>query len=121
MRKGHDIAGRLIRLGAESLKLAAQLPKDVAAAHVAKQLGRAATGAGANYEEARGAESRRDFVHKLGVTEKELRETSYWIALVAARWEELAVRTTPISQEVDELISIVVASIRTARRNDERP
>ena len=50
--------------------------------HVALQLVRSATGGGANYEEARAAESRDDFIHKLGVAAKEIREAGYSLALV---------------------------------------
>jgi four helix bundle protein len=55
---------------------------DTAAKHVAKQLWRAVTGGGANYEEARGAESRADFVHKVRIATKELREAHYCLRVV---------------------------------------
>src|SRR5512145_304312 len=82
MRMGNDIAERLLELGLAAIRLASSLPKDPAARHVGLQLVRSATGAGANYEEARGAESRADFVHKLGIAAKEVRESRYWMSLV---------------------------------------
>lgn len=54
--------------------------KDTAAKHIA-QLVRAATGGGSNHEEARGAESRADFIHEVGIANKELREALYWLQL----------------------------------------
>jgi hypothetical protein len=66
-RKGDDIAERLLDAVDEVRQLLAGLRVDAASKHVAKQLWRAATGGGANYEEARGAESRADFVHKVRV------------------------------------------------------
>jgi four helix bundle protein len=49
--------------------------------HIARQLLRAATGGGANYTEARGAESRADFIHKLGIANQDVREALYWLQL----------------------------------------
>jgi len=81
-RKGDDIARRLMAFAVETLALAGQLPKSFVGRHVAAQWIRSATSAGANYEEARGGESRADFVHKLGVATKEIREVCYWVELV---------------------------------------
>jgi hypothetical protein len=64
-RKGDDIAERLLDAVEGVRQLLAGLHDDAAAKHVAKQLWRAVTSGGANYEEARGAESRADFVHKV--------------------------------------------------------
>lgn len=72
--KGDDIAERLVRLATGVVKLIDALPDTPAARHVAGQLLRSATSPGANYEEARGAESRRDFLHKLGIALKEIQE-----------------------------------------------
>jgi four helix bundle protein len=79
--KGEDIAARLRLFAAGAVQLCRALPDDSAARHIARQLLRAATGGGANYEEARGAESRADFIHKLGLANKEVREALYWLRL----------------------------------------
>ena len=84
MHKGSDIAERLLEFGLVSLRIAERLPREAAARHVALQLVRAATSGGANYEEARAAESRADFIHKLRVAAKEVREASYWVASSSA-------------------------------------
>src|SRR5687768_16943418 len=82
LRVGGDIAERLAKLSVASLRLAAGLPRNVAGRHVAAQLIRSATGGGANYEEGRAAESRNDFIHKVGIAAKEIRETVFWLELI---------------------------------------
>ena len=86
-RKGDDIAERLLDAVEGVRQLLPGLRVDAASKHVAKQLWRAATGGGANYEEARGAESRADVVHKIRVATKELRELDE--RLGAARHREV--------------------------------
>jgi four helix bundle protein len=114
MRIGDDIADRLLELGLAALRLASSLPRNPATRHVALQLVRSATGAGSNYEEARAAESRADFIHKLGIAAKEVRESRYWIALVErSRW--LKTDIGPLAEEARALGAILAASIRTAR------
>ena len=72
----------------------------------------------ANYEEARGAESRADFIHKVGIANKELREALYWLRLT----EEAALVTdselAALIREANELVAILTASIRTAKQRD---
>lgn len=120
MRKGDDLAARLRRFAKNTLDLASGLPKDYAASHIARQLVRAATGPGASYEEARGAESRQDFVHKLRVADKELREAMYWIMLIGERWPDRTETAAQMAREADELISILTASVRTAQSRSNR-
>src|SRR5437899_1927420 len=83
-RKGADISRRLLAIGAEVVRIGRALPTDMAGRHVAAQLLRSGTAGGANYEEARVAESRADFIHKLRVAAKELREAMYWLNLMQA-------------------------------------
>jgi len=66
----------------EIIKLVIQLNGSAVGRHIAGQLLRSSTSAGANYEEACGAESRPDFIHKLQIVLKELRETLYWLRLI---------------------------------------
>ncbi len=81
---------------------------------IVDQLVRAATSVAANYAEACAAESRRDFVHKMQICLKELRETSVWLEIL--RRIGAAERIVGLTGECDELTRIFVASIRTARR-----
>ena len=102
------------------LELASQLPKTFAGRHLSTQLVRAATSVGANYEEARAAESRSDFIHKLRIAAKEARESSYWLQL--ARRAELVTdgdrSLEALCSEAPQLAAILVASARTARANE---
>ena len=82
MRVGSEIADRLLKLAVAALRLAGRLPRDTAGRHISSQLVRCASGGGANYEEARAAESRDDFVHKVRIAAKEVRETVFWLALI---------------------------------------
>jgi four helix bundle protein len=113
--KGENISIRLRLFAAHVVRLCQALPKGPAARHIVGQLVRAATGGGANYEEARGAESRADFIHKVGVANKEMRETLYWLRLVNDA--ELAVDgdVNALVREADELIAILTASVKTAK------
>src|SRR5262245_19654954 len=116
MRIGGDIAERLLTLGVAAIRLAGRLPRDTAGRHVASQLIRCATGGGANYEEARAAESRNDFIHKVRIAAKEVRETVFWLALIQrSRWALPEI--DELLREVGDLAAILSASARTAHRN----
>jgi four helix bundle protein len=82
--------------------------------HIAGQLLRSATSPAANYAEACDAESRRDFIHKLKVCLKELRETWVWLRMAAELTK--SADSTSLINECNELIAIFVASLKTARR-----
>jgi four helix bundle protein len=114
LEKGRDIAERMLALGSEVVCVARRLPKDRWGRHISFQLVRAATGAGSNYEEARGAESRADFVHKVGVSIKELRETIYWLMLIA---KAFGANVDAPLDEANQLAAILMASKRTALSN----
>jgi four helix bundle protein len=113
--KGDEIADRLVGLAVAVIRLVDALPDTSAGKHVAGQLLRAGTSPGANYEEARGAESKRHFLHKIGVTLKELQETRYWLRVVAG---SNLLKNQPVDEilgEAEELCRIIGASKRTLR------
>jgi four helix bundle protein len=83
--------------------------------HLALQILRSGTAAPPNYAEARGAESRADFIHKLGIVQKELNETSVWLRIVFRINREKEEVIVAILQENVELARIITASIRTAK------
>jgi len=90
------------------------LPKTELASHIGLQLGRAATSAGANYSEACSAESKRDFIHKMQIVAKELRETEFWLRVIGRSQLVPPARLDQVLKEANELIAISVASSRTA-------
>jgi len=120
LRKGADIAARLLELASGVLRLVKTLPKDAAARHVSSQLVRSATAGGANYEEARAAESPADFIHKVGIAAKETRESVFWLRLIE-RARLSSMETAPLISEALQLTAILVASARTARTNLREP
>ena len=107
MPKGDDIAALLVTFAAGVIDLASDGPRDAAGRHIATQLIRSGTASGANYEEARGAESVRDFVHKLRIADKEMREARYWLELVAVSWSGQSVVARGLSREANELVGIL--------------
>lgn len=115
----NDLSDRLLDFAAEIIKLVTQIEKSATGQHISKQLMRSGTSAGANYEEACGAESRADFIHKLQISLKELRESVYWLRLIEKT--ELILSDYPsfpaLLQEAGELTNIVAKSIVTARKN----
>ena len=115
--KGDDIAARLVVLAVAVIKIVDALPDTVAGKHVGGQLLRCGTSPGANYEEARGAESRRDFLHKLGITLKELQETRYWLLVISGAGLVPGTALKVALSEVDELCRIIGTSKRTATAN----
>jgi four helix bundle protein len=105
---------RLIRHASTIVEVTSGLPKTLQAGHVSRQLLRAGTAAAANYAEARGAESRPDFVHKLRIVLKELNETVVWLKLIIEASMLPVERMTPILKENEELCRMIAASIKTA-------
>ena len=79
MRIQSDLSERHESFAAKVIKGIARIQRNFAGRHIAGQLIRSATSAGANYEEACGAESRQDFIHKLQIVLKELRESLFWL------------------------------------------
>jgi four helix bundle protein len=114
--KGDDLSERLLDFGVRAMKLVQALPKTFCGKHVASQLLRSATSAGANYEEARGGESKQDFVHKLAVAWKEIRESWYWLRLIHRSELIKPTRMTKLLSESDELSRILSRSLQTARQ-----
>jgi len=117
----NDLEDRLIRFAVRAIKLADQLPKSVIGNRLKDQLTRASSSAALNYGEAQSAESRKDFVHKTKVVLKELRESNVALKMIDALKLVKEPNDLPfLLNEANELISIFVTSVQTARRNDER-
>lgn len=116
MAKGDDIEERLVAFAVAVINLSAHLPKSYAGKHIAQQMLRSGTSPAPNYAEARAAESRKDFVHKLRVALKELNETHVWIKIIRRSQMLPTDILDPVQQECQELCKIINASTQTARR-----
>ena len=115
-----DLEDRLLEYAAAVIRLVEELPKTRAGNHVAAQLLRSGTSPLPNHGEAESAESPADFIHKLKVCLKELRETKRWLRLVLRIPALPDSAVDPLLRETVELIRIFVASIRTAgKRNNQ--
>jgi four helix bundle protein len=114
MAKGDDIYERLINYGVEAVKLCNSLPKTKEANHMGGQLMRCATAGAANYAEARAAESRQDFVHKLGIVLKEIDESLAWIETLRRLNLVPGQRLDRLASEGHQLARIIMASKKTA-------
>jgi four helix bundle protein len=119
--KEFNLEDRLIDFAVRILHVAESLPKTKAGNHIAGQLIRCGTAPAPNYGEAQDAESRADFIHKMKVSLKELRETRIWLLIIGkANLLKLASKLEPLIDESNQLISIFVASVKTAKRNKRK-
>ncbi|MBI5361188.1 MAG: four helix bundle protein [Planctomycetes bacterium] len=85
--------------------------------HISNQLLRAGTSACSNYEEARGAESRADFIHKLRIVLKEIREALFWLKLTQKSEILSEYKTDGLIDETKQLSKIIAKSIITANEH----
>ncbi len=113
-----SLENRLIEFAVRVIKLAESLPKTSIGVHLKGQLNRSGTSPALHYGEAQSAESRNDFVHKMKVCLKELRETRIGLLIILkAELIKPPVKLEPLINESNELISIFVKSIDTASKN----
>lgn len=115
-----DLSERLWQFAARVGKVVDALPDTRLGRHVAGQLVRCGTAAPPNYEEGCAAESRADFVHKLGVALKELKETRGWLHFIIIADLLTARQISSLPDEGKELSNIVAKSIITAKSNRRR-
>jgi four helix bundle protein len=114
-----QIEDRLIDFGARIIFLSDQLPQTRASLHIAQLILRAGTSPAPNYGEARGAEHRADFAHKLGIALKELNETTVWLKMIVRAKLVTGEAVRLLLDECQQLARIINASIQTARRNEQ--
>jgi len=116
MAKGDDIQERLIQLAVDVVRICDNLPHAQAAGQLASQLLRSGTAPAPNYAEARGAESDRDFIHKLGIVLKELNESLVWLNLIEKGSLLPKEEITRVQEECTILCRIIAASINTVKK-----
>jgi four helix bundle protein len=111
---------RLVSFAVKIIELVGRLPKTSAGRHVSGQILRSGTSPAPNYGEARGAESRADFIHKLRIAIKELNETDIWLLIILEARMAPTVLIENLVKEGRELACILGASIRTAQAKASR-
>ncbi len=119
-KREYDLEERLLEYSVRIIKLVEKLPNTRTGNHVAGQLMKSGTSPYANHGEAQAAESLKDFIHKMRICLKELRESKRWLRLI----QRVPLIKPPdkvddLLQETEELIKIFATSIRTAEKNRE--
>ena len=113
----YDLEDRLIEFAVRIIDTADALPKTAASKNLSGQIVRSGTSPALNYTEAQSAESQADFVHKMKVCLKELRETFVCLKIIQRKGYFKETRLEPLLKENNELVSIFVKSIQTAKNN----
>ena len=117
-RRRYDLQDRFVDYAVRIIELSESLPETKAGKHICSQILRSGTSPAPNYGEAQGAESKADFIHKLKIALKELRETEVWLKIIVrAKLTDPSEKMNALLKETDELISIVFKSIGTAKKN----
>ena len=117
-KKTFDLQERLIDFSVRVMVVTENLPSGRLGNHIAGQLIRSGTSPAPNYGEAQSAESRKDFIHKLKIALKELRETHVWLLMIQRKpLLDSPNRLSPLIDECNELIAIFVRSIQTTKDN----
>ena len=110
---------RTTRFALEIIKLCSELPKNMPAQILGRQILRSCTSVGAQYREAKRAKSVADFVSKIEGALQEIEETSYWLELLTGSALVAARRAAPLVIEAGELTAMLAASARTAKRRKQ--
>lgn len=117
-----DLEKRLLDFAAAIISISEGIRPSRAGTHVGHQLLRSGTAPYAIHGEAEGAESRDDFIHKMRLCYKELRESRRWLRLIQrSHLHSTPESLTRLITESDQLVRIFAASIRTAARNSASP
>ena len=98
-----------------AIRLCQDLPRSQTSTVITRQLLRSSTSVGANYRAVCRARSTADFVSKLGIVLEEADETLFWLELLIESGAANREKTAPLLREANELVSIFVASLRTAK------
>jgi len=110
LERPYDLPERSAAFGEEVIRFARSLPRDVVVSPLLSQVVRSSTSIGANYAEADGAESRKDFKHRIAICKREARETMHWMRMLAAACPESADECRRLWQEAHEL-TLIFATI----------
>jgi len=123
MHRAEDIKAlqeRMKRFGLAVIRVTEGLPDTRATRILSSQIIDSATSSGANYRAACRARSKAELIAKMGIVEEELDETLYWLEVLQEASFISEQKAEPLHKEANELLSIVVASIHTARKSSSR-
>lgn len=113
--KTQELKDKTKRFGIDIIRFCGDLPRNMSVYVMIKQLIRSATSTGANYRAACRARSRMEFIAKLGIVEEEADESIYWMELLTESGFVPCDKVSRLLKEANEILSIIVSSIKTAR------
>ncbi|MDP2632085.1 MAG: four helix bundle protein [Candidatus Uhrbacteria bacterium] len=116
--KLYDLEDRTARFGEEIIIFVKGMQSNVVNNVLIRQIVRSGTSIGANYMEADGAESSRDFRHKIALCKKEAKETKHWLRMICKPSPEISSDCDKLAQEAHELALIFSAIIRSSISNE---
>jgi four helix bundle protein len=116
-----ELTERLLDYGSRIIKVVEAMPRTLVGRRIGDQLLRSGTSVGANYEEARAAESPADFVHKLQLSLKEVRESNYWLLLLSKAKTLPPNQLKEIINESNQLLAILSKAVATAKGKAKQP
>ncbi|MBI4743228.1 MAG: four helix bundle protein [Actinobacteria bacterium] len=117
--KVYDLEERTARLGEDIIEFAKSLTRDEINRSLISQVVRSATSIGANYMEADGAESKKDFRHKIALCKKEAKETKHWLRMITKANPQKDIDCLRLRQEAQEL-TLIFSSILLAKSLNTR-
>ena len=120
IKRTFDLEDRLIEFSVKALSIIDDIPNTKIGNHLGGQLMRSATSPALNYGEAQAAESPADFIHKMKICLKELRESQICMKVIARKGILSLTLINPVLQECGELIAIFTKSFETAKKNNSR-
>ncbi|MFA4844056.1 MAG: four helix bundle protein [Candidatus Margulisiibacteriota bacterium] len=109
--KIYDIRERLMRFSNRIIQITRSLPRTIDGEVIIRQLAKSGTSVGANFEEADGALTKKDFINKVAIARKEAKETKYWLKLLCGNYLPEEVIRMDI-QEAEEIICILSAILK---------
>jgi four helix bundle protein len=118
--KKFNLENRLVEFSVYIIEIINEIPNSKAGNHLSGQLVRSGTSVSLNYGEAQSGEPRRDFIHKLKIVLKELRETFVALKIIhQAKLYKTEIKIIKAKKENNELISIFVKSVENAQKNEK--
>lgn len=118
-RKPYDIYERVFRFAVATIRFVRTFPRTLETVEIGRQLIRAGTSIGSNMEEADGAESRRDFAHKVAISRKEARESNYWLRICQAVEIGDPDQCAVLVQESSEIARVLSSIIRNSQADSK--
>jgi len=113
-----DLEERTQKFGEQIIEFAKKVSTNVVTNSLIGQLVRAGTSVGANYMEANGADSKKDFIHRIGISKREGREVKHWLRMIVKAEPSLKEEARIIWKEAQELTLIFSKIVRSCKKKE---